>query len=280
MLLLLLGLIPVVVWLRPVHASAVSPSVAAAELDASNLAQATNAIEAQALATGALSHPPQTWSPASAMLRSLDALTGLALRNDPNRVPQRTTGVMGPVPTTLAHPLKQPPPHRHVSATHLLRPFTHALPDVGSVGIGHDRTHDGAKPASFQDPDGILVDPVLQRVRHNTIGMVALRSALQNLGQPYVWGGAGPSTFDCSGLVQWAYAHAGVWLTHYTGDQWNEARRIPAHDILPGDLVLFGRTLHHVGIYLAAGWMLNAPYTGQYVNVVPVPGHVAGVVRP
>jgi cell wall-associated NlpC family hydrolase len=278
--LLLLALAPAAVWLRTEHASAVSPSVAAAELDAANLAQATNAIEAQALASGALGNHTQTWAPAKAMLTSLDALTGLALSRDPNRIPQRTTNVMGPLPTTLAHPLPTTPPHRHVVGTHLLLPFTHALPDAGSIGIGHDRTHDGATPASFQDPDGILVDPVLQRVKHTTIGMVALRSALQNLGQPYVWGGAGPSTFDCSGLVQWAYAHAGLWLTHYTGDQWNEARRIPARDILPGDLILFGRTLHHVGIYLAAGWMLNAPYTGQYVNVVPVPGRVAGVVRP
>jgi cell wall-associated NlpC family hydrolase len=214
------------------------------------------------------------------MLTSLDALTGLALSHDPQRVPQRTTGVMGPVPKTLAHPLKQTPPHRHVLVTHMLRPFTGSLPDAGSIGIGYNRTHDGATPASFQTPDGILVDPVLQPVKHVTVGMVALKTALEKLGQPYVWGGAGPSTFDCSGLVQWAYAHAGRWLTHYTGDEWNESRRIPAHDVLPGDLILFGHTLHHVGMYLAAGWMLNAPYTGQYVNVVPVPSHVAGVVRP
>jgi cell wall-associated NlpC family hydrolase len=278
--LLLLAVAPLAIWLRPEHASASSPSRAAAELDAANLAQATNVIEAQALASGALRHRTHTWSPAKAMLMSLDALTGLALIHDPKRVPQRTTSVMGPVPKTLAHPLNPSPPHRHVLVTHMLRPFTHSLPDAGSIGIGYRSTHDGATPASFQTPDGILVDPVLQRVKHATVGMVALKTALEKLGQPYVWGGAGPSTFDCSGLVQWAYAHAGRWLTHYTGDQWNESRRIPAHDILPGDLILFGRTIHHVAMYLAAGWMLNAPYTGQYVNVVPVPGHVTGVVRP
>jgi cell wall-associated NlpC family hydrolase len=279
-MLLLLAIAPVVVWLRPEHAAAVSASVAAAEEDAANLAQASNAILAQAMSSGALAHPTDTWSPARAILASVDALTGLALARDPSRSPQQTTAVMGPVPTTLAHPITPTPPHHRVLVSHTLRPFTRALPDAGSIGIGHNRTHGGATPASFQEPDGVLVDPVLQPVQHATIGMVALRSALQNLGQPYVWGGAGPSTFDCSGLVQWAYAHAGLWLTHYTGDQWNESRRIPARDILPGDLVLFGHTIHHVGMYLAAGWMLNAPYTGQYVNVVPVPGHVTGVVRP
>src|SRR6202042_780714 len=103
----------------------------------------------------------------------------------------------------------------------------------------------------------------------------ALREALSKLGQPYVWAAGGPNTFDCSGLMQWAYAHAGRWLTHFSGDQWNEGRLIPPRDILPGDLILFeyrhSTTIHHVGMYLGAGWMVNAPFTGQYVDVVQVP---------
>ena len=110
--------------------------------------------------------------------------------------------------------------------------------------------------------------------------MVAVRSALKELGQPYVWAAAGPTTFDCSGLVQWAYAHAGLSLAAFTGYEWNEGRMIPGRDILPGDLILFGDPTFHVGMYLGAGWMVNAPYTSQYVNVVPVPGRVAGVIRP
>jgi cell wall-associated NlpC family hydrolase len=116
--------------------------------------------------------------------------------------------------------------------------------------------------------------------------MVALRSALQKLGQPYVWAAAGPSTFDCSGLTLWAYAHAGIHLTHFTGSQYNEGRLLKPKQVLPGDLILFdhligGReVIHHVGMYLGAGWMVNAPYTGQYVNVVRVPGSIAGIVRP
>jgi cell wall-associated NlpC family hydrolase len=116
--------------------------------------------------------------------------------------------------------------------------------------------------------------------------MVAIWAGLQKLGQPYVWAAAGPSTFDCSGLVQWAYARAGLRFTHFSGAQWNEGRLIKPKQILPGDLLLFdhrigGRqVIHHVAIYLGAGWMLNAPFTSQYVNVVPVPSGVAGAVRP
>jgi cell wall-associated NlpC family hydrolase len=165
-----------------------------------------------------------------------------------------------------------------------LRRFSHARPDRGSGGFGLHRDHGGAHPASIQRVDGVYVDPKLPAPSHPTIGMVALHTALQKVGQPYVWAAAGPTTFDCSGLTQWAYARAGIWLTHFTGDQWNEGRLIHPRDILPGDLILFeyrhSTTIHHVGMYLGAGWMVNAPFTGQYVDVVPVPSGVAGVIRP
>ena len=61
----------------------------------------------------------------------------------------------------------------------------------------------------------------------NTIGAQALRFALAKLGDEYVWGAAGPTTFDCSGLVMWAYEHVGISLAHFTGDQWNEGQHIP-----------------------------------------------------
>jgi cell wall-associated NlpC family hydrolase len=148
------------------------------------------------------------------------------------------------------------------------------------------RLHGGAHPAAYQRPDGVYVDPTLPSLTAPTIGEMALRTALGKLGQPYVWAAAGPSTFDCSGLTQWAYAHAGVGLAHFTGDQWNEGEKIPGRDILPGDLILFEypvghrEVIHHVAMYLGADWMLNAPYTGQYVDVVPVPSGVAGIIRP
>jgi cell wall-associated NlpC family hydrolase len=126
----------------------------------------------------------------------------------------------------------------------------------------------------------VYVDPRLPHPTHLTVAAVAIRAALSRLGQPYVWAAAGPSTFDCSGLTMWSYAHAGVALRHFTGFQWNEGRLIAPQDALPGDLVLIGKPMDHVGMYLGAGWMVNAPITGHYVDVVPVPNDVDGLVRP
>jgi len=250
------------------------------QLDFDNLVAATNDVQTQALASGALQNGPRYLSPAKLLLASVDALTKLAITDDPSGAPTDTRAIMGPVPTPIARHLRKRPHHLHIVRTRTLTPFVAAIPDGGSRGLGHNRRHDGAKPAPYQTPDGIGVDPQLEPVQPATIGLVALRSAIEELGQPYVWAAAGPSTFDCSGLVQWAYAHAGIALAHHAATQWNEGRLIPGRDILPGDLIMFGHPIFHVGMYLGSGWMINAPYTGQYVNIVPVPKRVAGVVRP
>ena len=113
----------------------------------------------------------------------------------------------------------------------------------------------------------------------NTIGEQALRFALDKLGDEYVWGAAGPDTFDCSGLVMWAYEHVGISLEHFTGDQWNEGEHIPLSELQPGDLVfLYG--LDHVGMYVGDGKMVDAPSTGQVVSIQDIPwGAVDGAVR-
>ena len=111
---------------------------------------------------------------------------------------------------------------------------------------------------------------------------VAVDQALAVLGTPYVWDAAGPSSFDCSGLTMWSWQHAGVALRHYTGDQVNEGVRVAANQLLPGDLVLFGSDLHHVGMYLGAGYMIDAPDTGDVVKVQRMAddGDFAVAVRP
>src|SRR6478752_4320666 len=63
--------------------------------------------------------------------------------------------------------------------------------------------------------------PTISLPTANTVGEQALQAALTRRGDPYVWGAAGPSTFDCSGLVLWAYAQVGISLPHFTGDQWS-----------------------------------------------------------
>jgi peptidoglycan DL-endopeptidase CwlO len=104
----------------------------------------------------------------------------------------------------------------------------------------------------------------------DSVGVQALRWALTRVGDPYVWGAAGPNAFDCSGLVMWAYAHVGISLMHFTGDQWNEGEHISRSELEPGDLVFFFANLGHVGMYVGNGLMVDAPTFGQPVQVQPV----------
>ena len=102
------------------------------------------------------------------------------------------------------------------------------------------------------------------------VGTTALRAALTQRGKPYVWGSAGPDSYDCSGLVVWAFAQEGISLPHYTGDQWNSGMHVSRDDLEPGDLVFFFPDISHVGLYIGNGLMVDAPSTGQVVQVQPV----------
>jgi cell wall-associated NlpC family hydrolase len=104
----------------------------------------------------------------------------------------------------------------------------------------------------------------------STVGVVALRAALTRRGYPYVWGAAGSTAFDCSGLVVWAFAQEGISLPHYTGSLWNSGMHVSRADLEPGDLVFFFADISHVGIYIGNGLMVDAPSTGQLVQVQPV----------
>jgi len=119
-------------------------------------------------------------------------------------------------------------------------------------------------------------------------GDIAANWALTQLGKPYLWGGAGPGSFDCSGLTMVAWAHAGVQLLHYTGYQWQEGPHVPFNQLRRGDLLFYATntsdpgTIHHVAIYIGNGMMVNAPYTGAFVRIDSMyqPGGLIGAVRP
>jgi cell wall-associated NlpC family hydrolase len=98
--------------------------------------------------------------------------------------------------------------------------------------------------------------------------------AARYLGVPYVWGGASPSGFDCSGLVMYVYAQLGVSLPHYTVSQWNATTSIPTSALAPGDLVFFDG-LSHVGIYIGGGQFIHAPHTGTVVQIASLSGYWA-----
>jgi len=122
--------------------------------------------------------------------------------------------------------------------------------------------------------------PPAPPVRSGDAASVAIAAARAQLGKPYVYGAAGPDSFDCSGLTQWAYGKAGIALSHYTGAQWNEGRHVSQSELAPGDLVFFYSDLHHVGIYVGGGEMIDAPHSGASVRQEPLFGGYAGAVRP
>jgi peptidoglycan DL-endopeptidase CwlO len=122
--------------------------------------------------------------------------------------------------------------------------------------------------------------PAINIPTANTVGAEALRAALSRVGDPYVWGAAGPGQFDCSGLVVWAFAREGIALPHYTGWLWNSGMHVTRSDLEPGDLIFFYADISHVGIYVGNGLMIDAPDFGETVRVEPIWWSVfAGAVR-
>jgi cell wall-associated NlpC family hydrolase len=118
-------------------------------------------------------------------------------------------------------------------------------------------------------------------------GEQAVHYAESQIGKPYQWGAAGPDTYDCSGLTMWAYSQVDVHLLHYTGYQWEEGVHIPISSLRPGDLVFFAtdtsdpNTIHHVGMFIGSGEMVEAPYTGANVRISSIyRSDLIGAVRP
>ena len=98
----------------------------------------------------------------------------------------------------------------------------------------------------------------------------AVRKALAQLGKPYVFATAGPSTYDCSGLTMVAWAAAGVSIPHQSSAQYRLGSAVSADQLAPGDLVFFYQDLHHVGVYIGNGKMVHAPTTGDVVKVTAI----------
>jgi len=117
------------------------------------------------------------------------------------------------------------------------------------------------------DP-GIVVDP--GGPGHPEVVAIAQRY----LGVPYVYGGASPSGFDCSGLTMYCYAQIGIGLGHGATVQQHASTPVPIGSLQPGDLVFFGGASysHHVGIYVGGGTMIHAPHTGAVVSYGSISG--------
>lgn len=115
----------------------------------------------------------------------------------------------------------------------------------------------------------------------------AVDMALDQLGNPYLWGATGPDAFDCSGLVQFSYAYAGVTLPRVSRDQWGAGEQVPLTELVPGDLLFWASdvsdptTIHHMGMYIGQGLIVHAPRTGDVIRIAPVwQDGLIGAVRP
>ena len=111
-------------------------------------------------------------------------------------------------------------------------------------------------PAGVSDPPPVL----------GSAG-AALAFAAAQISKPYRWGAAGPDAYDCSGLVQQAWAAAGIALPRVAKDQFAATTRISFADLQPGDLVFFEKGIGHVGIFVGDGVMVDAPHTGALVQL-------------
>jgi cell wall-associated NlpC family hydrolase len=125
------------------------------------------------------------------------------------------------------------------------------------------------------NPNGPITPP-------NAAAAAAIAAAHSRLGVPYVWGATGPNAFDCSGLTQWSYAHAGITLPRTAAEQWNVGPHPALSDLQPGDLLFWAlntsapSTIHHVAMYIGRGLMIAAPHTGENVQIQPV--YLAGFI--
>jgi peptidoglycan DL-endopeptidase CwlO len=140
-------------------------------------------------------------------------------------------------------------------------------PQVASFGVGSPAGGEASAPVG----PAPAAAPIAAPPSHYG-GVVGI--AMQYLGTPYVWGGASPGGFDCSGLVMYVYAQVGVSLPHSSYAQYGAGVPVSMSDLQPGDLVFF-YGLGHVGIYIGGGSFIHAPHTGDVVKISSLSGSYA-----
>ncbi len=126
-------------------------------------------------------------------------------------------------------------------------------------------------PQQRRDRNGPVEAGPIGPVTGSGVGVKALVLAITQIGKPYQWGAAGPNSFDCSGLMSWAFKQVGVTLPRSSSQQARVGRAVSIDELQPGDLIFSYFPVSHVGIYAGGGKMLAAPQTGDVVKYQKVP---------
>jgi cell wall-associated NlpC family hydrolase len=141
-----------------------------------------------------------------------------------------------------------------------LNAVEHALGGSGQLGLG-----DAGQP-TLGTPSGGTTTQTGRDLLAGAKAQAAVRWAMRMRGTPYVYGGAAPGGFDCSGLIQWSYAHVGIGLPRVASDQQHVGTAVDPGQLLPGDLIFQGNPAHHVVMYVGNSTVVGAPHTGAVVT--------------
>jgi cell wall-associated NlpC family hydrolase len=198
--------------------------------------------------------------------------------NDLSTAQRAALAAPPPVPAVLHVAMPAPDALPPAPPPDLAPPAAPGLPDFalpglpdpnvpGLPGLPGDPLLAAAAPGlgDVTDPDGAVHGP-----RGGSEGAIAVQAALTRIGSPYSWGAAGPSAFDCSGLVMWSFQQAGISLPHSSQALAAGGQPVALSDMQPGDVVTYYSDASHAAIYIGDGMMVHASTYGTPVRVAPV----------
>ena len=166
---------------------------------------------------------------------------------------------------------------KHANYAKLAKQIKKVLPRSAAVDqLAVQPSQPGSVPVTQPGGAGAPTQPSINGLVGVTQVRAMLSAALSRLGMPYVWGAAGPRSFDCSGLVQWSFAQAGIVMPRVAAAQALTGPAVPVSQLQPGDLLFYHTDptapgyISHVAIYLGHGKMIQAPEPGMNVEIVPV----------
>jgi peptidoglycan DL-endopeptidase CwlO len=149
------------------------------------------------------------------------------------------------------------------AAAELARQRELAAQDASSSGVPAAISGAAASTGGIPTPSAVTAPPPPGNAG---TGAQAVGIAMRYLGVPYVWGGASPGGFDCSGLTMYVYAQLGISLPHYAAAQYGMGYAVGQDQLQAGDLVFFSG-LGHMGMYIGGGSFIHAPHTGDVVKI-------------